>query len=196
MKHFEIYTPETAPSPAAETLQALKEKLGFAPNVFAVMGGTPGGLSAFVSLNQNFGETSLSATEREIVQIAVSVENGGAYCVAGHTSFARKQGVADEIVEAVRTRGRIADPTLAALHTFVRRVTVKRGNLAEGELEAFLAAGYSDAQVQEVILGICVKMFSNLADNLLGFPLDDAFVPYRWDPSEAQPRADADAIAA
>ena len=130
MKHFPIYTPETATTPAGETLAALKQKLGFAPNVFAVMGGNPPVLAGFLSLNQNFAETSLSATEREIVQIAVSVENNGAYCVAGHTSFARKQNVADDIVKAVRSRGTIDDPKLAALHNFAAasrsRVAISR----------------------------------------------------------------------
>ena len=97
MKPYTIYTPETAPSETVETLQALTRKIGFLPNVFAVMGGTPAVLAGFVALNQNFENTTLSATEREIVQIAASVENDGAYCVAGHTSFARKQAIADSI---------------------------------------------------------------------------------------------------
>mgnify|MGYP003991907275 CR=1 FL=1 len=185
MKHGKIFTPETAPSESAGTLRALSEKLGFAPNVFAVMGGTPSVLGGFVTLNQNFGKTSLSATEREIVQIAASVENLGKYCVAGHTSFAKKQEVPDYIVKAVRTRGVIPDPKLAALHKFTRLVVTNRGNLYKGELEEFLDAGYTESQVLEVILGVCVKMFSNLTDNVLGLPLDDAFVEYAWDPKSA-----------
>ena len=128
-------------------LHALTEKIGFLPNVFSVMGGTPEVLSAFVAMNQNFGQSSLTAVEREIVQIAVSVENRGTYCVAGHTSFAKKQSVDDEIVVAVRARGILSDPKLAALHEFSRRVAIKRGNLKDGDVERFVAAGYSKEQV-------------------------------------------------
>lgn len=185
MKQYKIFTPETASSENTETLLALTDKIGFLPNVFAVMGGTPAALGGFVALNQSFGSTTLSATEREIVQIAASVENDGAYCVAGHTSFAKKQEVAEEIIKAVRTRNIIDDPKLAALHEFTRLVTIKRGKLDAGELEQFIAAGYSESQVMEVILGVCVKMFSNLTDNVLKFPLDEEFSEYVWDPKSA-----------
>jgi uncharacterized peroxidase-related enzyme len=185
MKHYEIFTSVTAPEETSETLEALEEKIGFVPNVFSVMAGTPAVLDSFVSLNQNFGATSLDATEREIIQIAVSVENNGTYCVAGHTSFAKKQKVEDSIIKAVRTRGLINDPKLAALHKFARQVAINRGNLGDGELAQFMGAGYSPAQVLEVILGVCVKMFSNLSDNVLGFPLDKEFEDYAWDPKSA-----------
>jgi hypothetical protein len=32
----------------------------------------------------------------------------------------------------------------------------------------------------EVILGICVKTFSNLANNIIGIPLDEEFSKYVW----------------
>ena len=41
-----------------------------------------------------------------------------------------------------------------------------------------------------MILGVCVKMFSNFTDNILGIPLDEAFVPYKWHASEAKAGAD------
>ena len=182
MKNYNIFTPETAASEAKETLQTLTEKIGFLPNVFAVMGGTPAALDGFVALNQSFGSTTLSATEREIVQIAASVENRGAYCVAGHTSFAKKQGIPNEIIKSVRARNSIRNPKLAALQKFTRLVTIKRGNLDAGDLEVFIAAGYNRSQAIEVILGICVKMFSNLMDNIFQFPLDDEFIEHVWDP--------------
>ncbi len=185
MKHYTLHTPKTAPSKTAETLQALTEKIGFLPNVFAVMGGTPAALAGFVSLNQNFGSTTLSATEREIVQIAASVENDGAYCVAGHTSFAIKQGVDDEIIRAVRTRDILDNSKFVALHKFTRLVTIKRGKLDEGEFQQFISAGYNASQAMEVILGVCVKMFSNLTDNVFKFPLDEEFSDYVWDPKSA-----------
>jgi AhpD family alkylhydroperoxidase len=182
MKYYNIFTPETATLETKETLQSLTDKIGFLPNVFAVMGGTPAALDGFVALNQSFGSTTLSATEREIVQIAASVENRGAYCVAGHTSFAKKQGISDEIVMSARTCNIIRDPKFAALQKFTRLVTIKRYNFDAGELEEFIAAGYNRSQAIEVILGVCVKMFSNLMDNVFQFPLDDEFTEHVWDP--------------
>jgi uncharacterized peroxidase-related enzyme len=186
MNHSRIYTPENAPSPSDEMLSGLNRRLGFVPNVFAVMAGTPPVLSAFIELNERFAETSLSATEREIIQISVSVENGCAYCVAGHTAFAKMQKVPDDIITALRNRRAIADPKLRALHDFARAVATKKGKLEPAELERFLSAGYSEAQVQEVILGVCVKTFSNLTSILLDIPLDDAFAAHEWNPTSVQ----------
>lgn len=186
MKTFEIYTPETAPAPADAMLSGLKDTLGFVPNVFAVMAGTPPVLGAFMALNQAFAETSLTPQEREVVQMTVSVQNGCFYCVAGHTAFARAQGVLETVIGAVRDCGIIADPKLQALQAFTRAANDKRGQGDEQDIQRFLAAGYTREQMQEVILGICVKTFSNLTSNLLQIPLDDAFAPHAWDPSRAQ----------
>jgi alkyl hydroperoxide reductase subunit AhpC len=32
----------------------------------------------------------------------------------------------------------------------------------------------------EVVLGICVKTFSNLVNNIIGIPLDDEFSKHAW----------------
>jgi hypothetical protein len=41
----------------------------------------------------------------------------------------------------------------------------------------FLTAGYTKAQVLEVILAITQKTLSNYANHILGTPLDEAFKP-------------------
>lgn len=189
MERFKIHTPETAPAPADATLRALHDMLGFVPNVFAVMAETPAVLSAFVTLNQKFAETSLTATEREVLQMAVSSENNGGYCVAGHTAFAVAQNVPENAITAVRGKQALADAKLDALASFARAMVAKKGRISAAELEGFLAAGYEIDQAHEVILGICVKTFSNLTSSLLGIPLDDPFRPYAWQPSKASQAA-------
>lgn len=191
MKRLEIHTSETAPKPADDMLRGLETMLGFVPNVFAVMAGTPPVLSAFMAVNQKFAETSLTATEREIVQMTVSTENECAYCVAGHTAFAMTEGVPEGVIAALRNGGPIADPKLSALQAFTRAAVVSKGHIGGAELERFLAAGYTVEHVHEVVLGICVKTFSNLTSNMLGVPLDDAFAPHAWHPSDTQARTQA-----
>lgn len=189
MRHYTLHTAETARGPAKQILAGLEKMIGFVPNVFAVMGGTPPVLAGFVEVTKRFGETSLSATEREIVHIAVSVENECGYCVAGHTAFAKMQKVPQDIIDALRNQGTIADPKLAALHDFVRAVVVKRGHVSPAEMERFFAAGYTESQVHEVILGICEKIFSNFTSVMLDIPLDEAFEAYAWAPEGSRAAA-------
>lgn len=182
MPPFVVHTPDTAPGEASRILADIGEKLGFVPNMFAVMGGAPAALAAFVEVNRSVTRSSLTPIEAEIVQTAASVENLSPYCVAGHTAFAAMQELDADVIEAVRNEERLADARLEALRRFTRRLVESRGHLRDGELAAFLDAGYSRDQAIEVIMVISLKFFSNLTGNLTGIALDEAFAPFEWKP--------------
>ena len=137
-------------------------------------------LEAFINLNNLFGDSSFDATEREIIEIATSVENQCTYCVAGHTAFAHMQGVPAETIEALRNSSPLSDARLEALNTFTRALVRNRGMVDQEEVELFIDAGYTPRHVMEVILGICVKTFSNLASNAVRVPVDAQFEKYAW----------------
>ena len=195
MSRFKIHTEESAAPAAGEALRSVKEAVGFVPNVFAIIAESVPALQAFVDLNTQLAQSSLSATERELIQIATSVENQCSYCVAGHTAFAAMQDVSPEVVEAVRSGLPIPDARLEALHRFTRLMVQQQGPIPEAEIEALFAAGYSPEQLLEVILGICVKTFSNLANSAIGIPLDNEFSSYAWEPNTNQPRTTISQVA-
>ena len=112
--------------------------------------------------------------------MAASMENQCSYCVAGHTAFAKMQNVSNDIIEAIRSNQPIDDRELEALNQFTRSIVRSRGMISEQDLRQFLNAGYTPAHVLDVILGICVKTFSNLANNVIGIPLDDEFTAHTW----------------
>lgn len=180
MNRYTLHTPQSAPPPADAMLADLQDLLGFVPNVFAVLATTPAVLDAFMVMNQCLADTSLTAAEREIVQLAVSAENGCGYCVAGHTAFAIETKVSEQVVAAIRNGTQIEDPKFNALASFACALASGIGRNSEAELEALIEAGYRIEQVPEIILGVCVKMVSNLTSTVLGQPLDDAFQPYAW----------------
>ena len=53
--------------------------------------------------------------------------------------------------------------------------------VAEEEVKAFLAAGFTKAQVLEVILAFALNLISNYTNQVADIPLDEAFQAYRWD---------------
>lgn len=183
MQPFKLYNSENAQSPSDELLSTLEDKLGFVPNVFAAIAESPSTLKAFIQLNEQFAASKFDATSREIIQTAVSVENQCDYCVAGHTAFAEMQQVSSEVIDAIRNNRTITDTQLEALNRFTRLLVRKRGMVSGKDLQQFLNAGYTPAHVLEVILGICVKTFSNFASNVMGIPLDDEFAKHAWQPS-------------
>lgn len=180
MTTFKVHTAETAQAPADNLLAATESTIGFVPNLFGVIAESPTALRAFVQLNNLFAETNFNATSREIIQIAVSVENVCNYCVAGHSAFADMQSVPEAVVQAIRNNQPVEDNKLEALNQFTRQVVRNKGYVSDETVQEFLDAGYTQAQVLEVILGICIKTFSNLVNNIIGIPLDEQFAQHAW----------------
>jgi hypothetical protein len=62
-----------------------------------------------------------------------------------------------------------------------------RGGFVSNEDTAdFLAAGYTQAQILEVILGVTFKTLSNYTNHIAETPLDAAFAPNAWSPVETR----------
>jgi hypothetical protein len=59
---------------------------------------------------------------------------------------------------------------------------IQRGFVAPADLAAFLNAGYTKAQVIEVLLGVGMKTFNNYVDHIARVPLNDQFKAEAWQP--------------
>lgn len=177
---YPVHTIETAPEAARESLTAARKAYGFVPNLLAVMAEAPALLKAYGTLIQIFDETSFTPSERQVVLLATSTENECDYCVAAHSVIAQMQKVPDAIVHAIRDGSPIADPKLEALRRLTVSIVQSRGWPATAELEAFLDAGYTQAKVLEVVLGVAAKTLSNYTNHLTDTPLDRAFTKAAW----------------
>ncbi len=182
MSNFTTHTKETAPIKSAELLGNAEKAFGFIPNLLGVFAESPAALKAYLSIGQIFDESSFSPTERQLVILTASRFNECRYCVAAHSVVARMQKVPADVIETIRNDQPIADSKLQALRTFTTAVLEQRGWVTEDDTAAFLAAGYSKAQILEVILGISFKILSNYADHIADTPLDDAFAAKAWAP--------------
>ncbi|MFR1446037.1 hypothetical protein ACLUYJ_20975, partial [Acinetobacter baumannii] len=65
--------------------------------------------------------------------------------------------VPTEVTNAIRDGKQIPDVKLAALSKLTRSLTANRGIVPQGEIDEFLAAGYSETNVLGIIAGIGVK---------------------------------------
>ncbi len=178
---------EQAEPLARERLHEAQAKLGFVPNMYGVMANSPGLLDTYVHGYNRFRENSgFTSAEQEVVLLAISRENGCTYCIAAHSFIADKMsGVPTEVTNAIRDGRAIPDARLAALHDFVRIMVTKRGLPGRADVQAFLAAGYSERQILEVVLAIAVKTLSNYANHLFHTPVDEMFANRVWnDPRE------------
>ena len=183
MTRFTVHSLETAPAASRPMLEGLKKAFGFVPNLYAVFAESPAALQGALAIGEAFSKSTLSPAEQQLVAIAVSEANDCQFCVAAHSTIAKHMAKADPaLVAAARNRAPLPDAKLDALVTFTRKLVEQRGFVAESDLAAFIKAGYSKAQVIEVLLGVGMKTFNNYVDHIAHVPLNDQFKAEAWQP--------------
>lgn len=181
MSTFTTHTIDSAPKMARPLLEGARKKLGFVPNLYGNLAEAPIVLKSYFDLSASFEETSLNPVARQVVLLAISVENGCEFCVAAHSMIARNMVKApNEVVDALRNRKPIPDARLEALSVFTRTVVRERGWAGGQPLEAFLSAGWTKRQALEVVLGVAMKTLSNYANHLTGTKTNEQFAAEAW----------------
>ncbi|WP_197668827.1 MULTISPECIES: hypothetical protein [unclassified Halomonas] len=66
MTDFQLHTVNSAPKAAQEKLQAAEKKMGFLPNIFAIMAEPPILLEAYLTLDSIYAKTRLSPWEASV----------------------------------------------------------------------------------------------------------------------------------
>ncbi len=185
MSQFTPHSIESAPERSGLGLRAAEQKLGFIPNMMAVLAESPAALEAYQAVQGAFATSSFNAAEQNFLALAISVANGCDYCVPAYTVMALKTRVPEDVVSAVRDGAPVSDRRFSALREFALAVVEKRGQVTEAEVEAFIGAGFTKAQVLEVILAAAFKMISNYTNHIADIPLDEAFRSHLWEGRKA-----------
>lgn len=182
MSNFTLHSPESAPAESRDTLANINKQIGFVPNLMAGLAEAPAALKGYMGLSEQYGKSSLSAQEQQVVLLATSVINTCGFCVAAHSFVARNMAKLDDAsLQALRSGEALPDPRLNALAQFTRAVVNERGWVNGKTLDAFLAAGFSKAQVLEVITGVALKTLSNYANHVLETPVNEQFKAEVWE---------------
>lgn len=179
-----LLTLENAPDGSRELLDAAHSQLGMVPNMYAEMANSPGLLGTYrFGYDQFRRHSGFNPSEQEIIFLAISRFNGCAYCMGAHSAIADGNKVPTEVTDAVRAGEPIGDARLQALNVFTTTMVATRGRPSDVELKEFLAVGYTENQVLEIILAIAVKTLSNYSNHLFDTPLDKAFARRAWSPA-------------
>ncbi|GAA2205501.1 carboxymuconolactone decarboxylase family protein [Nonomuraea monospora] len=182
MTVFTVHSVESAPEASRQPLGELRQRVGFVPNLAGNIAGSPVAIDAFNQLQRALRQSTLTAAEREVVGIAVSVANRCPWSVAAHTAFAERAGLAPEVIEALRAgKDELPDERASALAAFTRAVLRTGGLVGRRELDAVLGAGYSQVQVLEVITQAAFTSMANWVASVTGTPLDAALASKAWE---------------
>lgn len=153
----------------------LEKSLGFVPNLYATFAYSDTALQDYLALQNR--KSSLKAKEREVINLVVSQVNECSYCLAAHTVLGKMNGFSDEQILEIRGGSATFDAKLDALAKFVQDTTINRGKPNPASTEAFLAAGYTNANLVDALVVIGDKIISNYLHGVGQFAVDFPTAP-------------------
>ncbi len=171
MSRIIIPTTEQTPAASRPILDAVGRQLGIVPNLFRLEALSTAALEAHVGLNGAASKT-LDVKTRERIALAVAQVNGCDYCLSAHTYLGLNVARLDAAEIAAARRGHSADVKADAAVSFAKKVSEARGQIDDADLAAVRQAGFSDAQVIEIITNVALNTLTNLLNNVARTPID------------------------
>lgn len=161
-----------APEASRASLEAVNSLLGRVPTLFRIVANSPQVLEGYLGLNGALGKGLLNAQTRERIALAVAEVNSCDYCLAAHQYLGSNLAkLSDAEIEASR-RGTSADEKAAAAVNFAVTIVNNRGEVSDSDFEAVRAAGYSDAEIVEIVGHVALNTLTNYINKVLGTEID------------------------
>lgn len=171
MSRLTIPSRQEALQAAEPLLAAVDKQLGVVPNLFRVLGTSPAVLEGFLGFSGALART-LDVKTRERIALAVAEVNGCDYCLSAHTYLGLNVAKLSEADVTAARRGGAPDAKADAAVRFAAAVARTRGKVSDAELGALKAAGYTEAQVVEIVAVVAENMFTNLVNNVAQTDID------------------------
>ena len=174
MKRIAALKPEQVPAHSKPTLDAFTKNVGFTPNMMAAFAQSPIAFNAWATLLGSLSK-ALDVRTRDSIGLAVSEVNGCNYCLRVHSFTAEHMAKlsADDIILA--RKGHANDRKRDAAVQFARKVIETRGIVSDGDLKAVRDAGYTDANIIEIVALVAMYSLTNFFNNV--FDHDQDFPP-------------------
>ena len=177
-----IHTPatiEASPAAAQPLLEAVNKQLGVVPNLFRVIANSPAALEGYLGLSGALAKGQLDARTRERIAIAVAETNGCDYCLSAHTYLGKNVAKLDDADMAANREGGSPDPAADAALRFATRVVRERGHVSDQDVQAVKAAGFTDAQVIEIVLHVALNTLTHYVNEVAKTEIDFPVITHR-----------------
>ncbi len=148
----------------------LESSLGFVPNLYATYAYSENALTNYLALNN--AKTSLTAKQKEVVNLAVSQVNNCIYCLSAHTAIGKMNGFSEAEILELRAGQASFDNKLDALAKLARNITENRGAADEAVVANFLNAGWTKENLIDTIVLVGDKTISNYLHKTTNVPVD------------------------
>lgn len=165
MPRITVPKPGQVPVDSKPTLDAFTKNIGFTPNMMASFALSPIAFNAWATLLGALSR-ALDVKTRDSIGLAVSEVNGCDYCLTVHSFTAEHMAKlpGNEIILA--RKGHATDPKRDAAVQFARKVIEARGKVTDGDLQTVRDAGYTDANIIEIVALVAMYSLTNFFNNV------------------------------
>jgi uncharacterized peroxidase-related enzyme len=161
-----------APEASRPLLAAVVKQLGSAPNLFRLVATSPQALEGYLALSGALGKGALPAATRERIALAVAEINGCDYCLSAHSYLGKNLARLDDAEITANRNGASNDPKADAAVRFAAKVTRERGHISDADFAAVREAGYSDAQIIEIVQHVALNSWTNYFNEVFRTEID------------------------
>lgn len=165
-------TVEAAPAASRPLLEAVRKMLGVVPNLFRLVANSPAALEGYLGLSGALAKGELPAATRERIALALAQVNGCSYCLSAHTYLAANLAKLDEAEIISNRHGGSKDAKAAAAVRFAVSVAQQRGHVGDDDVQAVRAAGYTDAQIIEIVQHVALNTWTNYINEVAKTEID------------------------
>lgn len=171
MSRIALPAPENTPAKSQPLLDGVKAQLGTVPNLFRLIALSPAALEAYLGFSAALGKT-LDAKTRERIALTVAQVNGCDYCLSAHTYLATNLAKLDAAEIAANRNGHSTDARADAAVAFAKKVAEARGKVSEADIAAVKLAGFTDAQIVEIVANVAINVLTNFVNNVAETDID------------------------
>lgn len=171
MSRIAIPSRDEAPVESQAILDNVNKAIGFVPNLQRLMSISPNALAGWAGLMGSLAKT-LDVKTRDGIALVVSEEDGCDYCIAAHSYIANNFAKMSPDEIARNRRGESSDPKRQAAIAFAKTLIDKRGKVSDAEFAAVKAAGWTDANVVEIVALSAQFLLTNFMNNAVQTPID------------------------
>ncbi len=161
MSRINTVTNQTASSEQAALFSAIQQQIGMVPNFLRVFANSPSALRAFLGLHGIASEGSLDLATRERIALALAQQNSCEYCLSAHSAIGKKVGLDGAEIDANRS-GTSQDAKAAVAVKLARSLAEHKGDITTAELLEARTAGFSDAEIVEIITHVGMNLLTNI----------------------------------
>ena len=171
MQRLNSVNPQVAQGRTKELLDTVEQAFGMIPNTARVMANSPAVLDSFLAFSAAMGAVKIGEKLHNQVKLSTSESNACNYCTSILSAVAPSAGLSADDILAGRT-GKSEDGRTDAALKFSEAVLESRGKVSDQHLSDVRDAGFSDAEIVEIVASVVLGCFTNFLNNVADTELD------------------------